>query len=40
MFGYNDLKDKSIPKFFRLLAKIGDKKMKMQIVRIDFGGKI
>lgn len=39
MLGYNDLKDKSVSKFFRLLAKIGDKKMKMQIVRIDFGGK-
>lgn len=39
MLGYNDLKDKSVPPLFRLLAKIGDDKMKMQIVRIDFGGK-
>lgn len=38
MLGYNDLKDKSVSRFFRLLAKIGDKRMKMQIVRIDFKG--
>lgn len=36
MLGYHDLKDPSVKKFFRLLAKIGDGKMKMQIVRIDF----
>ncbi len=36
MLGYNDLKDPSVSGFFRLLAKLGDKVMKMQIVRIDF----
>lgn len=36
MLGYNDLNDKSVPSFFRLLSKIGDGFMKMQIVRIDF----
>lgn len=36
MLGYNDLKDPSVSRFFRLLAKIGDEKMKMQIVRLDF----
>ncbi len=36
MLGYNDLRDKSVSKFFRLLAKLGDGFMKMQIVRIDF----
>ena len=39
MLGYNDLKDKSVPAFFRFLAKIGDGFMKMQIVKIHFGGK-
>ena len=38
MLGYNDLKDKSVPKSFRFLAKLGDGLMRMQIVRIDFGG--
>ena len=38
MLGYNDLKDPSVPGIFRLLAKIGDGFMKMQIVRLDFGG--
>lgn len=38
MLGYNSLKDKSIPRLFRLLAKLGDSLMKMQIVRIDFKG--
>ncbi|MBQ8974881.1 MAG: class I SAM-dependent methyltransferase [Oscillospiraceae bacterium] len=38
MLGYNDLKDPSVPGLFRLLAKIGDGFMKMQIVRIDFAG--
>lgn len=38
MHGYNSLKDKSIPGLFRLLAKLGDKLMKMRIVRIDFKG--
>ena len=36
MLGYNDLKDKSVPKLFRLLSKIGDGLMKMQIVKIEF----
>ena len=36
MLGYNDLKDPSVPRLFRLLAKTGDGFMKMQIVRIDF----
>ena len=36
MLGYNDLKDPSVSAFYRFLAKIGDKKMNMQIVRIDF----
>ena len=38
MLGYNDLKDPSIGGFFRLLAKVGDGMMKMQIVKIGFGG--
>ena len=37
MLGYNDLKDPSVSRFFRLLAKFGDRIMKMQIVRLDFG---
>ncbi len=36
MLGYNDLKDPSVPRLFRLMAKIGDRLMKMQIVRMDF----
>lgn len=40
MLGYNDLKDPSISGFFRFLSKVGDGLMKMQIVRIDFGGVI
>ena len=36
MLGYNNLKDESVGGFFRLLAKVGDHMMKMQIVRIDF----
>ena len=36
MLGYNDLKDKSVPKLFRLMAKLGDGFMKMQIVKIEF----
>ena len=39
MLGYNDLKDPSASRFFRFLAKIGDGMMKMQIVKIRFGGK-
>lgn len=38
MLGYNDLKDPSVSGFFRFIAKLGDGFMKMQIVRIDFGG--
>ena len=36
MLGYNDLRDPSVPPLFRLLAKIGDNFMKMQIIRMDF----
>ena len=36
MLGYNDLKDKSISKLFRFMAKCGDKYMGMKIIRIDF----
>ena len=39
MLGYTNLKDPSISGFFRFLAKIGDGMMKMQIVKIGFGGK-
>ena len=37
MLGYSDLKDPSVSGFFRLLAKVGDNGMKMQIVKIGFG---
>ena len=39
MLGYNDLRDPSVSGFFRLLARVGDSGMKMQIVKIGFGGK-
>ena len=39
MLGYNDLKDPSVSGFFRFLARIGDNGMKMQIVKIGFGGR-
>ena len=39
MLGYNDLKDPSVSGFFRFLAKVGDGMMKMQIVKIRFGGR-
>ena len=39
MLGYNDLKDPSVSGFFRFLARVGDGMMKMQIVRIRFGGR-
>ena len=39
MMGYNDLKAPSVSRFFRFLAKVGDGVMKMQIVRIKFGGR-
>ena len=40
MLGYNDLKDPSVSSVFRFLAKVGDNGMKMQIVKIGFGGKL
>lgn len=36
MLGYQSLNDPSIKKLYRVLAKIGDNWMKMQIVRVDF----
>ena len=36
MLGYNDLKDQAVPGLFRLMAKLGDGFMKMQIIRMDF----
>ena len=39
MLGYDDLKDPSVSGFFRFLARVGDGMMKMQIVKIGFGGK-
>ena len=39
MLGYSDLKDPSVSSFFRFLARVGDNGMKMQIVKIGFGGK-
>ena len=39
MLGYNDLKDPCVSGFFRFLARVGDNGMKMQIVKIGFGGK-
>ena len=39
MLGYNDLRDPSVSGFFRFLAKVGDGMIKMQIVKIGFGGK-
>ena len=39
MLGYNDLKDPSVSGFFRCLARVGDNGMKMQIVKIGFGGR-
>ena len=38
MLGYHDLKDPSVSGFFRFLAGVGDRMMKMQIVKIGFGG--
>lgn len=37
MLGYHDLKNKSVGRGFRFLSKTGDKLMKMQIIRMDFG---
>ena len=39
MLGYNGLRDPSVSRFFRFLAKIGDGMMKMQIVKIAFRNK-
>ena len=39
MLGYNGLHDPSVCGFFRFLAKVGDRMMKMQIVKIGFGCK-
>ena len=39
MLGYNDLKDPSVSRFSRFLAKVGDGMVKMQIVKIRFGGR-
>ena len=39
MLGYDDLKDPAVSPLFRTLARVGDGIMKMQIVRLDFGGK-
>lgn len=36
MLGYNDLKDPSVNGLFRLMARLGDGFMKMQIIRMDF----
>ena len=38
MLGYQDLKDPSVSGFFRFLARVGDGRMKMQIIRLDFAG--
>lgn len=36
MLGYNDLKDPSVKGLYQFLAKVGDRAMKMQIVRMEF----
>lgn len=36
MLGYFSLDDRSVSRFFRLLARVGDGMMKMQIVRMEF----
>lgn len=36
MLGYNSLDDTSVSGLFRLLSRVGDGMMKMQIVRLDF----
>ena len=38
MLGCHDLKDPSVSGFFRFLARVGDNRMRMQIVRLEFGG--
>ena len=37
MLGYNDLKDPSVSGLFRFLARVGDNRMNMQIVKLGFG---
>ena len=39
MRGYNNLEDPSVSGLFRFLSEIVDRKMNMQIVRLEFGGK-
>lgn len=39
MCGYHDLKELSVGGFFRFLSRVGDGMMKMQIVKVHFGGK-
>lgn len=39
MLGYTDLKDPSVSGFFRFLSRVGDGMMKMQIIKVKFGGK-
>ncbi len=39
MLGYHNLKDPSVSALYRLLAKIGDRFMKMKIVKISFRSK-
>ena len=36
MYGYHDLNDACISDFFRFLAQIGDRFLKMKIIRMDF----
>ena len=36
MLGYHDLKDSSVKGFYRFLARVGDRGMHMQIVRLEF----
>ncbi len=36
MLGYNELKDPSVSGLFRFIARIGDKFMKMRVIRFDF----
>ena len=40
MLGYNDLKAPSVSGFFRFLSRVGDNTMKMQIVKIEWGGAV
>ena len=40
MLGYNDLKDPSVSRLFRLFARAGDRWMKMQIVKIGWGDSV